>query len=109
MKKEIADKWCAALRSGEYKQSIGRLRRAEGYCCLGVLSDLSKQGEWNKSNDYGSPGDWRTGELNIAVMNWSGIRTSGACVKNTYLSTMNDKGKTFEEIADVIEKHWKEL
>ncbi len=54
MKKEVADKWVAALRSGEYQQCQSRLRDAdvkEGsgaeqitpgarFCCLGVLCDL---------------------------------------------------------------------
>lgn len=36
MKKDAADKWVAALRSGEYDQGIGRLRsHNDTYCCLG--------------------------------------------------------------------------
>jgi hypothetical protein len=31
-------KWIAALDSGEYKQSIGRLQGPNGYCCLGVAT-----------------------------------------------------------------------
>jgi hypothetical protein len=46
MPAELADKWLAALRSGEYHQASGMLCRAAGgerhsaptgYCCLGVL------------------------------------------------------------------------
>lgn len=42
MKKELKQKWVTALRSGEYKQTTGRLERIEngtlvGNCCLGVL------------------------------------------------------------------------
>ncbi len=36
----------AALRSGDYAQTRGTLRRADTYCCLGVACDLSGQGEW---------------------------------------------------------------
>lgn len=40
------DKWCAALRSGQYKQGMNRLIR-DGeevrYCCLGVLSESRKE------------------------------------------------------------------
>ncbi len=42
--KEIAGKWSAALRSGEYPQTTGQLCRRNldgkvlGYCCLGVLA-----------------------------------------------------------------------
>lgn len=40
MKKEIADRWVAALESGEYKQGQRRLRCNDEYCSLGVLCDL---------------------------------------------------------------------
>lgn len=50
--------WVAALRSGEYRQSTGRLRTPEGWCCLGVLTDIAiKKGlidaEWEDHPDYG--------------------------------------------------------
>lgn len=39
--------WIEALESGRYKQTNGVLRRkGEGFCCLGVLCDLSGLGEW---------------------------------------------------------------
>lgn len=43
MKKELKDKWLAALRSGEYVQTKAVLEqldengKAVGHCCLGVL------------------------------------------------------------------------
>lgn len=40
MDQELKAKWTAALRSGEYKQGAGRLRRDTGYCCLGVLGEI---------------------------------------------------------------------
>lgn len=42
MDKLIAEKWVAALRSGEYKQGKGVLHNQDTntYCCLGVLCDL---------------------------------------------------------------------
>lgn len=46
MKREIKDKWLAALRSGDYTQGVDRLvtEKDDGsraYCCLGVLCDLA--------------------------------------------------------------------
>lgn len=32
--------WCAALRSGEFKQCKGALRREDERCCLGVACDV---------------------------------------------------------------------
>ena len=40
LKPEIKEKWVAALRSGEYKQTRGYLSNSNGFCCLGVLCDL---------------------------------------------------------------------
>lgn len=59
MRKEVADKLTAALRSGEYKQGNGYLCKlrtspddvVEGqYCCLGVLVDIYMK-ETNKDPD----------------------------------------------------------
>jgi hypothetical protein len=52
MRKEIADKWIAALRSGKYKQTKGYLcvdkeftqapiTYKPGHCCLGVLCEIA--------------------------------------------------------------------
>lgn len=40
MKPDIAKKWTEALRSGEYEQCTLQLKKGEGFCCLGVLTDL---------------------------------------------------------------------
>ena len=46
MNKDIKTLWVAALRSGDYEQAQGVLKRDGGFCCLGVLCDLhSKQYE----------------------------------------------------------------
>ena len=46
MKREIAEKWTAALRSGEYEQGQGQLHKRniefpDCFCCLGVLCELA--------------------------------------------------------------------
>lgn len=49
MIKEVADRWAAELRSGNYAQTKGALhvvlsnvsRRPEGFCCLGVLCEIA--------------------------------------------------------------------
>ena len=38
---EFKDKWLVALRSGDYKQGIGYLRKGDKYCCLGVAAEIS--------------------------------------------------------------------
>jgi hypothetical protein len=127
MKKEVAQKWVEALRSGEYQQSMKALKTVEasaesrtGYCCLGVLCDLSRVGSWrstkspelaayqtgNEINDYQNI-SWPPPE----VLNWAGMRhNTGFIDSQGYsLSNMNDDGATFEEIAALIERYWEEL
>lgn len=47
MKQEVKDKWVAALRSGDYQQTHGKLAKQlsptspMGHCCLGVLCELA--------------------------------------------------------------------
>ena len=64
MDQELKAKWVAALRSGKYQQTTGMLRESEsnGFCCLGVLLDISGTGKWNDAeyalaepDDEGSP------------------------------------------------------
>lgn len=48
----IAIRWAEALESGRYPQGYGRLRTEDGYCCLGVLCDISRLGEWDPDGCY---------------------------------------------------------
>ena len=49
MPKAIKTRWVKALRSGKYKQTTGQLRECDddgkpvGYCCLGVLCDITQK------------------------------------------------------------------
>src|SRR5688572_5158099 len=52
-RRELVD----ALRSGKYKQAIGKLRNEEGFCCLGVGADISGKGEWDDDCRYNIPGE----------------------------------------------------
>lgn len=110
MKPEIAKRWADALRDPKYKQGTGRLRRGDRFCCLGVLCDISGLDIW-KDHDFlideiGGPGCVYLPRL---IMEWSGIRTCHGECGLTSLSKLNDTGKTFAEIADIIEAHVDEL
>ena len=48
MNPQVKEKWVNALRSGEYSQCDGKLRSADGFCCLGVLCDLYSQEPFTK-------------------------------------------------------------
>ena len=114
MRKEIADKWVEALRSGEYGQLKGGLANVDRsqHCCLGVLCELAiKDGvsvylepdqpthaSWIRFDDL-------LGALPERVGTWAGMTIS----KGRVLAAMNDAGKSFAEIADVIESDWETL
>lgn len=124
MDEQIKTEWCDALRSGKFKQGRGQLkyetreaRRDEEsvieYCCLGVLTNLycrAKKKAWNKVkfNAVGSDGEEM---LPDEVMKWAKLDSCDPIIKKSTrngniktLSQLNDKGISFEEIADKIEK-----
>lgn len=47
MKSELKERWIAALRSGEYKQTREYLCDEQGWCCLGVLCNLVDKNRWS--------------------------------------------------------------
>lgn len=116
MKKEIADKWVAALRSGEYVQGKDHLSINDAYCCLGVLCELAiKDGiRINKEmlngvmsyNNFVNVPPYQVREW--AEINY--INNSSFPESFDRLTTMNDvENKTFAEIADYIEQNYENI
>lgn len=116
MDPEVKARWVAALRSGEYKQIKGALKREGGHCCLGVLCDLyAKERGLKRWNDGQLSADAdRTHSIHFqdkgipgAVVGiWSGFDSSlrvSIGKKTQQLDGHNDDGCTFDEIADAIE------
>jgi hypothetical protein len=136
MRKEVMKKWVKALRSGKFKQGQGTLKKfnkqgQEQYCCLGVLCELYNETmKKNKKktlpekvcdNDSGfSYGYCRFGgkkeDLPKEVMNWAGIGNSMGAFTNDNpihdqynLADLNDTGRKFTTIANIIEKNVENL
>jgi hypothetical protein len=119
MNPAIKAQWVAALRSGEYAQATGHLRRDAGFCCLGVLTDIAVKagvGKWVEGRDGGF--EYPDGENGVrytllpnGVACWAGLPTDdvgcGPTVDIagfvTQLADHNDSGRTFAQIADAIE------
>jgi hypothetical protein len=111
-----AKKWVEALRSEKYKQQTkSYLRVGNKFCCLGVACDLYQK-EVGDLKELASGSDDRyyyngmASYLPEIVQNWLGISTwSGSYNDDSGLrfrldlASQNDSGKTFEEIADIIE------
>ena len=108
--KEWRRKWVEALRSGEYRQTTGTLRGISdgGFCCLGVLCEISKTGEWVQDDGswrYAGPHHSDHATLSKPLQQLVGLRNqTGRISRSAGLTIMNDDdGKSFAEIADVIE------
>jgi hypothetical protein len=134
MRKEVMKKWVKALRSGKFKQGTGTLKQYNSkgqpqHCCLGVLCELYNS-EMKKSKKktipekiYDNDMDFSFGysrfggskeDLPREVMKWSGIENSLGQFNlsdNHYetLADLNDLGRKFKTIADIIEKNWETL
>lgn len=119
MLNENARKWVAALRSGKYKKTTNTLTRVakdgqiEGCCCLGVACELAlesgmnlrQETNWSGRREY----DYEASILPHDVKVWLGLKDVGGSYtvakddSDHQLSSDNDNGKSFAEIADIIE------
>lgn len=128
MNPEIKRKWLEALRSGEYNQGSGALRKNGKFCCLGVLCDLhSKETgtNWIRNEEYPDTNDLYLGDtqyLDEKVMSWAGLCENDPQVEITAeeaeeilinpdeipykvcISSLNDTGASFRVIANKIEE-----
>lgn len=121
MNPDIKAQWVAALRSGNYKQGRGRLRREwQGhpgeyqYCCLGVLCELAVEAGIATREDYYyasavNPNDRDYTHPPVAVERWAGLASSSPQAGERSLIQMNDALAddcyTFSQIADAIERY----
>lgn len=120
MKPEPKAKWLEALRSGEFLQTQeGELRTKDGgqFCCLGVLCEVYRREtngpDWDIVTRHHGQGYLGEGAyLPNEVRDWAGlnaqnpsVQLDGSVFNTTTLADMNDAGKLFREIADIIEEH----
>lgn len=112
---DLLRRWVDALRSGKYKQARGRLKTDDGYCCLGVLCDVSGSGTWARpkyDKRRSAAHYYVTGDTtrfcalppSVADVVKLSANTDGSDEEFEYVR-MNDAGATFAEIADAIEKN----
>lgn len=112
-----AQAWIEALRSGNYKQCDGALKKGDSYCCLGVACDLyiaeHEEAKWLLAGAKVSSLPASGQVLPHEVRDWMGLRyCDGGFVESrtsmnvrltSTLAVTNDRGATFTEIADLIE------
>ncbi len=116
MNPAIKQKWIEALRSGEFKQGQSYLKRDDKFCCLGILCELHRIAT-NDAEGWGSYSlapftnqyHGQSGVLPSIVQDWAGLNyhnySTNPMINGESLSALNDAGRTFEEIAELIEKH----
>lgn len=100
--------WIEALHSGKYQQAYGKLRRNDGFCCLGVACDIYNHDQWRATSaDYwltnsrggSSPGAGDIPTDALAVLEYG---NDGSAM--TTLIHLNDiVRQTFPQIANWIE------
>lgn len=138
MKKEIAEQWVKALRSGDYAQGRGQLRKQlaagdalDSFCCLGVLCDLhrkaTREGDW-VNGLYENASGKRDNSFDVPtsnVVDWAGLSQANPEVDlledeedeltedvedELTIAELNDGyGWSFEQLADLIEQHWEDM
>lgn len=108
MDKHIKD-WVEALRSGNYKQTEGTLKGTDeegdiGFCCLGVFCEINSKkvptATLEPDGCYNDEGPTEFYDFCRATLPCSVVESG---------IDMNDNGKTFGEIADMIENYYKEM
>ena len=115
MKKEIAERWVAALRSGEYKQGRHALRIGDAYCRMGVLCAIAVQDGAEVTHATDANGvtfyDGNNAGLPSSVVIWAGMETCNGewDPMERNLVARNDYGSSFRQIANTIEANWERL
>ena len=126
MKKSDVKTWVKALRSGDYQQSKEHLCEEDyvsgdcTFCCLGVACDVLTEADWIKFPEWTV---WSIGELEDLYMTniddkyeWGLTETTSFPSQKILkemgpdagyaqeLAELNDRGWSFERIANKIEK-----
>ena len=111
--------WVATLKGGKYKQGKGTLQYRDARCCLGIACIVSGLEKYDAYSDTEKLlGDTLSTQLQVKEYfkikseegdfinengNFTEIKFDGE--KYRSLTELNDDGKSFEEIAKVIEEH----
>lgn len=123
MRKDIAERWVAALRSYKYKQGKYFLRNKDDkFCCLGVLCDLHAQDHPHIAAKQRSARVYlrETKVLPAQVRNWAEMESPKGAPRNLgsvriqgvpfcSLAGANDSNASFKQIAAWIEQNYMRL
>ena len=109
MDKELKTRWVEALESGKYKKGkyglFGPLpfslfaQVEQGYCCLGVLADITGDLLHNGIKGYVLED---TGAKNFVDLGAELTSKLGLCDHEGFLVDLNDSNDTFKEVVEYI-------
>lgn len=118
MNAKIKKAWVAALRSGDYQQITGGLKRRArgdgepelGYCCLGVLAEVATGKKLRCAGGDYDPGFPSNTVAKLCKLEGRGTDEFGdLCYPENHpfqvLAEKNDSGWSFKKIANWIEKY----
>jgi hypothetical protein len=112
MKKEIAELWIQELESGFWEQGKYFLEHTNTYCVYGVLANIAATyGVCSHTgNNIGAFDDSRY-LVPESVVKWAELKTPNGALAGFKLplAEMNDNGKSFKQLAQIIRKHVDEL
>lgn len=100
MKKADLDKWCDALKSGDYKQITHYLHNNKGYCCVGIYGVVVMG---FKPEDIDTT-DEKSDNCREVYKQFEDIVGSAEAYNYYYL---NDKGTSFDQIAEYARENIK--
>ena len=108
---DLAKKWIAALRSGEFEPGKGVLRDGDKFCCLGVACEIFREthpeAHWDAGRFWADGTHSHAGRLPTPVRDALGLLdVSGWSGLGMPLTDRNDMGHTFAAIADELETNW---
>lgn len=115
---EVQKAWVADLRANPDIQGTGYLCQNGKFCCLGRAIEVFNRFHpddpiiktfLNDNNKKAVVYDDSMGILPPRVATWLGMKSFNGSYKDTSLTNDNDRGKTFLEIADIIEERAGEL
>jgi hypothetical protein len=125
MNKRIKAEWIVELRSGKYVQGTGQLRKVEldsfgkphsEFCCLGVLCNMYAKAHPRLAAKEKDPMSFMGEDCfpPLKVYKWAGFKTINQHDQNHILvgdtndslAEVNDGGASFNEIADILVKHF---
>jgi hypothetical protein len=104
--KKAIKKWVEELRSGKWKQTTAMLQNQDSFCCLGVACKLFIP-DTKQRTDIGGELRGGTPLCQPAAPKWLqqiDLEFKTKLGIGQTLTDINDSGKTFPEIADLLEE-----